>query len=153
MRTLQVRHFVLGCSQQGSVCLQEVWLALNDKHVNLTKRPALSSADIKDVPQALIKLMQQCWHKVCLPHSEPTDEHSCICLVMHKVDLGLSISVHWLFACSLVCSTTAMTQVEMRATQTSCRLCILCHLHLLLPHSKLFACLPLVLQETALAGS
>ena len=73
MRTLQLRHFVLGCGQQGSVCLQEVWLALNDKHVNLTKHPALSSADIKDVPQALIKLMQQCWHKVCLPRSEPID--------------------------------------------------------------------------------
>ncbi|KAL0037387.1 hypothetical protein WJX79_005383 [Trebouxia sp. C0005] len=42
---------------------EEVLIALNDKHRSLTKRPSLSSDDIKDVPHALVKLMQQCWHK------------------------------------------------------------------------------------------
>ena len=54
-----LNYIILYCAS-----LQEVLIALNDKHRSLTKRPSLSSDDIKDVPHASVKLMQQCWHKV-----------------------------------------------------------------------------------------
>ena len=53
-------------SDRWSETLQEVALALGDRHHSLIKRPELRSDDIRDIPHTLVKLMQQCWHKVCV---------------------------------------------------------------------------------------
>ncbi len=92
--------------------LQEVLIALNDKHCSLTKRPSLSPDDIKDVPHALVKLMQQCWHKVS-PYNLSAAAHLDHVTLCDYSNEGIHVSIMFLASCDIFwyCNSSCMSLI------------------------------------------